>query len=290
MKRGLGLRGMCTASSSTVPRTASTKLAACQSVTSRSGLPTVVLARPYEAGNIGAAARAMLNFGLADLRLAAPECHDWCNREALHRASGAAGLLQLASSFDTVQDATADLQLVLATTARPRDVRLPVYTPAEAARVARQACERGQKVGFLFGCERNGLSNDEMSIAHGIVTVPTEPNFGSINLAQAVLLMSYEWRQQADAGVRLVVETNDPPAPLAHLTSFFNSWESRLWDAGFFGLNRRDDVKTQDLGRATATMSVLRSLVMRSQPSTQEVSLLRGTLQALAQPTEKRRT
>ena len=142
---------------------APTKRRAFEAAKARSHLlPSVLLVRTFDPGNVGSAARAMLNFGLCDLRLAAPLCEDWRTEEAILRASGAAPLLQHAQEFDSIRTATADMQLVLATTARTRDANLPVHTAREAAGLAASAIARGERVGFVFGSEKNGLSNAEL--------------------------------------------------------------------------------------------------------------------------------
>lgn len=125
----------------------------------------------------------MLNFGLCELRLAMPEC-EWTSDAAVLRASGAAPLLQTATSYSDVAAATQDMSLVLATTARSRDANFPVYTPRAAVALAAKAVSRGDRVCFMFGSEKNGLSNDELRVAHALVSIPTDPNFSSLNLAQ----------------------------------------------------------------------------------------------------------
>ena len=163
-----------------------TKTAAFESaIASGAAVPSVLLCRPFDDGNVGACARAMLNFGLWDLRLVDPTASA-SSDEALLRASGAAPILRRSSEHDRLAGAVDDLQLVLATTARPRESRIPVYEPREAVALATDAIRRGEKVGFLFGSEKNGLSNAELEHASAIVTIPTHPGFGSLNLAQAI--------------------------------------------------------------------------------------------------------
>ena len=147
--------------------------------------PVILLARPFAPGNIGAVARAMLNFGLSDLRLVAPLTQPWLTDEAQARACGAAPLLDEAQTYADMPAATDDLQLVLATTARPRDANVPVLTPRAAAEMAAEAIASGQRVGLLFGSEKNGLDNEELLCANALVSVPTNPQFSSLNLAQA---------------------------------------------------------------------------------------------------------
>src|SRR5919106_5104068 len=158
--------------------------------------PAVILVRPQLGENVGTAARAMLNFGLSDLRLVRPQC-GWPNVKALQAASGATAVLNRLQVFERVEDATSDLHRLYATTARPRDLPKPVLTPAHAAREARAALAGGERVGILFGPERTGLANDDLIYADAVVSVPVNPDFFSLNLAQAVLLVAYEWYQSA---------------------------------------------------------------------------------------------
>lgn len=163
-----------------------TKTAAVEAaLATKSTQPVILLARPFAPGNIGAVARAMLNFGMSDLRLVAPLTQPWLTDEAQARACGAAPLLDEAQTFTDMPAATDDLQLVLATTARPRDANVPVLTPRAAAELAAEAIASGQRVGLLFGSEKNGLLNEELLCANRLVTVPTNPQFSSLNLAQA---------------------------------------------------------------------------------------------------------
>ena len=187
-----------------------TKTAAVEAaLAARHAQPVILLARPFAPGNIGAVARAMLNFGLSDLRLVAPLTENWLTEEAQARACGAAPLLDEAQTFADMPAATDDLQLVLATTARPRDANVPVLTPRAAAELAAAAVASGQRVGLLFGSEKNGLDNDELLCANRLVTVPTNPQFSSLNLAQAVLLLCYEY----GAAVASQQQALPPPAP-----------------------------------------------------------------------------
>jgi len=247
----------------------------------------------------------MLNFGLSDLRLVDPTAHAQSD-EAVLRASGAAPILRRCETHETAADAVADLQLVLATTARPRESRIPVYAPREAMALAAAAIARGERVGLMFGSEKNGLSNAELDAANAIVTIPTFPGFSSLNLAQAVLLVCYEWgaiaegenqyevaRQayDADEAAAEAEGGSGARAPLGQVDSLLRFWEERLWEANFFGGNRAlhsqygpEEGRAQERSRAAAAMAKLRRLVLRAQPSKGEASLLRGSLQALVVP------
>jgi len=159
--------------------------------------PTVILVGTQLGENIGTTARAMLNFGLTDLRLVRPKC-GWPNVKALKACSGATEVLNAVRIYDDTDEATADLRLVLATTARPRDLPKPVMTATEAGRELRSAMVDDCQAGVLFGPERTGLSNDDLIYADAVLSVPLNPSYSSLNLAQAVLLIAYEWFQSGD--------------------------------------------------------------------------------------------
>src|SRR6185437_6097835 len=158
--------------------------------------PVIILSRPQLGENIGAAARAMKNFGLSELRLVAPRS-GWPNEKANHMAVGAVDIVKQAKLFGDASSALADLQFVVATTARERGVTKPVLTPPEAVRQLREATAQGTRCGILFGSERAGLDNDEVSLATSVVTIPTT-DFSSINLSQSVMLLCYEWFRAGD--------------------------------------------------------------------------------------------
>ena len=159
--------------------------------------PAIILVRPQLGQNIGKAARAMLNFGLTEMRLVAPR-DGWPNPDSGPAASGADAVLEQAEVFETVQDAIADCSTVYASTVRRRDLVVPVLTPEAMAAEIASSSERSA---ILFGPERSGLETEEVALANAIVTVPINPQFASLNLAQAVILLAYEWsRTSALAG------------------------------------------------------------------------------------------
>lgn len=157
--------------------------------------PSFILVEPQMGENIGAAARGMYNFGLEWMRLVNPR-DGWPNQKAIAMASGAARVLDQMNIYDTMSDAIQDMNYVFATTARTRDLTKPVMTPERSMEHARRLIQDGQKVGFLFGPERAGLSNDDIVRADALISVPVNPAFASLNLAQCVLLLAYEWRRQ----------------------------------------------------------------------------------------------
>ena len=227
--------------------------------------PAIVLVRPQLGENIGMAARAMLNCGLDELRLVAPR-DGWPNPAAQAAAAGADAVIGNARVFDTAAEAVADLQLVLATTARRRDVEKPVRGPREAARLLR---ESGARAGLLFGPERSGLDNDEVGLAAGIVEAPLNPDFPSLNLAQAVFLAAWEWRMAGSAPVP------PPPSVLASAEAFEGFWrhlDGALDDAGYY---REAKLKP-------TVQRNLRAIFARAGLTGQEVRTLRGVIARLA--------
>lgn len=197
--------------------------------------PAFVLVRPQMGENIGAAARAMLNFGLARMRLVAPR-DGWPNPRAVAMASGAAGrVLDMAGTFDDVPGAIADCAYVFATTARARDLTKPVMTPERAMEHARALISGGQRVAVLFGPERTGLENPDIARANALISIPVNPDFPSLNLAQAVLLCAYEWCRQGTATPPEVLElAGTDLAPVIEIARLGDHFEDRLEEAGFF--------------------------------------------------------
>ena len=237
-------------------------------VTASDRQPVVILVRPQLGENIGKAARAMLNFGLTDLRLVAPR-DGWPNPAAGPAASGADAVLADAQVFDSLAAAAHDCGTVYATTVRRRDVIKPVLTPEEAARAT---WEQDGRTAFVFGPERSGLETDDVALAHAIVTVPINPKFGSLNLAQAVILLAYEWSKGADL-VSPPASDLDPPAPQSDLDGLVRAAEGWLEDADYFF----------PPDRAVATRRSLRSLLTKPRWSAREVSMMRGILRALVE-------
>lgn len=197
--------------------------------------PAFILVRPQMGENIGAAARAMLNFGLTHMRLVDPR-DGWPNQRAVAMASGAAGkVLDYAGLFADLPGAIADCAYVFATTARDRDLTKPVMTPERAMEHARALCASGQKVAILFGPERAGLENDDLVRANAIISIPVNPDFASLNLGQAVLLCAYEWlRQGSDTAPEVVAMGRTEWAENIEVQKLGDHFEDRLDEAGFF--------------------------------------------------------
>lgn len=196
--------------------------------------PVLILVRPQMGENIGGAARAMLNFGLDRMRIVEPR-DGWPNPKAVAMASGAGRVLDRAGLFADVATAVADCDFVFATTARGRELVKEVVTPERAMAMARAFAAEGKKVGVLFGPERAGLENDDIVQANAIVTVPVNPEFFSLNLAQAVLLLAYEWGRQGTELPASVLElAGKDLADRAEVQSLGDHYEERLEAAGFF--------------------------------------------------------
>ncbi len=236
--------------------------------------PAVILARPQLGENIGMVARAMANFGLTDLRLVDPR-DGWPSETARAAASGADWVIDGARVFDSTAEAIADLGLVLATTARPREIAKPVIDPAGAVARLKPRIEAGEAAGILFGAERSGLDNDEVALAEAIVTFPTDPRFSSLNLAQSVLLMGYEWfRAGGDGGGRPKLGKGEAPAiaPKADVERLFEHLEDELDEAGFLHPPEKRPVMIRNL----------RNIFLKAELTEQEVRSLRGVIKALA--------
>ncbi len=228
--------------------------------------PVFVLVRPQLGENIGKAARAILNFGLTDMRLVAPR-DGWPNPAAGPAASGADIVLEKAQVFETVADALADCAHVYATTVRKRGLVKPVVTPEEAAREIH--AEQG-RTAILFGPERSGLETDDVAIARKILTVPINPEFGSLNLAQAVILVAYEWSKHVALASPPQVDL-DPPADQQELDGLIEHLQSMLDPAGYFF----------PPDRVPATKRTLRSVLTKPAWNANEVRTLRGVLSTL---------
>lgn len=232
--------------------------------------PAIVLVRPQLGENIGKAARAMLNFGLTDLRLVAPR-DGWPNPSAGPAASGADIVLERARVFDSVADAVADCPFVYATTVRKRELVVPVVTPEEAAREMRGndgACA------VLFGAERSGLETQEAAIAQKILTVPVNPDFRSLNLAQAVIIVAYEWSKLERLAVPTESDRQEPRAAQEQLEGLIGQMDEALTNAGYYF--PPDKVAT--------TKTTMRTILSKAGWSNREIQALRGMVRALTNP------
>lgn len=245
--------------------------------------PSVILMEPQLPDNIGMVARACGNFGLDDLRLINPR-DGWPNEKARIAASGANYIIDDARSYPSLDDAIGDLNWVAATTARQRDLRKPVMTPEQAIAEIRGRIARGERCGILFGRERNGLETSEVAVADALVMIPVNSRFASLNLAQAVLLLGYEWlrgSEHASLGRVTTYETpvatgvnlgSDRPATKEELLGFFNHIEQELARLGFFNPDHKRAIVVDNL----------RTLFTRQSPTAQEVRTLRGIVATLS--------
>jgi tRNA/rRNA methyltransferase len=243
--------------------------------------PAIILVEPQMGENIGAAARAMANFGLTDLRLVRPR-DGWPNRKAKAAASGATGIVDDVKVFESAEAAIAGLNFVYATTARVRDLPKQTFGPREAAVELRSRVSGGQAVGVLFGRERWGLTNDEVALADAIVTFPVNPKFASLNIAQAVLLIAYEWMTAGLDGAlstRTAVPDMDlTPAPKEHLLGLMQHLENALEPTGYF---RTTDMKP-------TMVQNLRAILQRAGFTRDEIDTLHGIIVAFERQHPKR--
>jgi tRNA/rRNA methyltransferase len=236
--------------------------------------PIIVLVRPQLGQNIGKAARAMLNFGLTELRLVAPR-DGWPNPEAGPAASGADLVLEQTQVFATVAEAVADCSTVYASTVRRRDLMMPVLSPEE---MADQLTASASRSAILFGPERAGLETEEVALAQAIVTVPINPRFGSLNLAQAVILLAYEWSKHVQSNVEGRSALAQPPArdleapaPHGELEGLIDQLNLALDSKGYF----RSPSRTQ------TTKKTLRTILTKAGWSSREVRAVRGVVRWL---------
>ena len=227
--------------------------------------PIIILCRPQLGENIGKCARAMLNFGLTEMRIVNPR-DGWPNPDAGPSASGADKVLEKAEVFDDLASAVADISHIYATTVRKRGVTKEVVTPAQAAEEFQTNTGRSA---ILFGAERSGLETEEVNSARKIITVPINPDFGSLNLAQAVIICAYEWSKSQNLALPTVTET-DPPAPQKELDEMIKQLFELLEPTRYFF----------PPDRTPTTRNTLQNLLTRPGWSSQEIRTLRGVWSA----------
>ena len=233
--------------------------------------PYIILVRPQLAENIGMAARAMLNCNLEQMRLVAPK-QSPLDAKALAASSGAEHVLHQAEIFETLDEAIKDLNIVLATTARRRNQVKTIYTAEKAAEVLHTETTAGKRCGILFGPERTGLENDEVSIANAIIEIPLNPKHCSLNLSQAVLLTGYEWYKKGINAEQETFETNEgKTATKEQLLKFFEFLETSL-----------DQYKNlQDAEKRPTLLRNIHNIFTRNQMTEQELNTLYGLINAL---------
>lgn len=240
--------------------------------------PAVILVEPQMGENIGMVARAMANFGLAELRLVNPR-DGWPNERAQATASKADHIIEATKVYETLEQAIADLNFVYATTARERDGYKPVRSPVVAAETLRTKFKAGEGTGILFGRERWGLTNEEVALADEIVTFPVNPAFASLNIAQAVLLMSYEWMKSGmeDLGEVPFQAIEQRPSTKEQLFGLFDQLEEALDARNYF----------HPAGKKPKMVDNLRAVLSRRAFTEQEISVLRGVISSLDRFTRK---
>ncbi|MDM9628250.1 RNA methyltransferase [Rhizobium sp. S152] len=234
--------------------------------------PVIILVEPQMGENIGMVARAMANFGLSELRLVNPR-DGWPNEKAQAAASKADHVIEGTKVFDTLEDAIADLNFVYATTARERDGFKPVRSPVVAAQTLRARFTAGEGTGILFGRERWGLSNEEVALADEIVTFPVNPAFASLNIAQAVLLMSYEWMKSGmeDLGSVPFQATEQTQSTKEQLHGLYDQLEEALESRNYF----------HPPAKKPKMVDNLRAVLSRRAFTEQEISVMRGVISSL---------
>ncbi len=244
--------------------------------------PAIILVEPQLGENIGTAARAMGNFGLECMRLVSPR-DGWPSEKAVAASSGATHVIDQVEVFDDFEAAVSDLHFVAATTARPRDLTKSVMTPEQLALEMIERAARGEKCGILFGREKAGLHNDHVAIANTVVMIPVNPDFASLNIAQAVLLIGYEWLKLRGTGTlgrepinNAPVQTglhmrDSRPATKAELVGFFEHLEGELDKSGFL----------RPVEKRPAMVRNIRALFERTGATEQEIRTLRGIVASL---------
>jgi len=233
--------------------------------------PCVILVEPRLAENLGTTARAMRNCALTDLRLVDPEV-DWLSEKALAAASGGEKVLERAQKFDTFADAIADLERVYATTARRREMIKPIFTAKGAAADMRGHAEAGKKLGIVFGRERHGLTSEEVGLCDAIVEIPMNPEHSSLNLAQAVLVVAYEWFQAGYDGPQAAMTYNrTQPATKKEMLGLFEHLEKELEACGFLRDPEKHDLMVINI----------RNMLERAELTEQEVRTFHGIVKEL---------
>ncbi len=256
--------------------------------------PVVILVAPQLGENIGMAARAMYNCGIESLRLVRPRA-GWCDDAdaVVHNSDLYAAYQNYVSAlmasaevlrkmpkvqvFDTLLDASCDVQFLYASTARPRSLHMHIYSPSEAGTKMHQQAQHNIRTGLVFGCEASGLSNDDVAACHGVVTIPLNPHFTSLNLSQAVLLLCWEWWRQSPQAVPAPVKRTPPIAAIPHANRAVDSLENALQQRGFF--------KSETSGPVVRRQ--LRAMCNRLHMNTQEVQMLHGIVRCLTEYPKK---
>ncbi len=239
--------------------------------------PVIILVDPQLGENIGTAARAMLNFGVSELRLVRPR-DGWPNNNAIASAAGADEVLSNVKLFNSTEEAISDLHTVYASTGRVRDMIKRVVSPEYAANNMRVTGENGKLSGILFGPERSGLENSDLALSDAIIEIPANDQFRSLNLAMAVLVVCYEWSRSKDiVPANILVMGNTRSATKTELQGLFTHLEHALDDCGFLRVKEKRPRMIQNI----------RNIFQRSELTEQEVRTLRGVISGLARQPSK---
>ena len=241
--------------------------------------PVIILTHTQLSHNIGSTARAMLNFGLTELRLISPILGDkWYDKNAVSMAAGADVILDNAKVFETIEEAIADIHFLISTTDRRRDMIKPVGNPKNGIEKIMGFALNDIKTGIIFGCEKSGLTNEQISHSDMVVEIPVNKDFSSLNLSQAVLVMAYEWFQNLHDSCNQKIELNitpdTAPAKRKDFDSLITHLERELDESGFF---------TSPEKKPT-TLRKIRNLLVRAQSTEQEIKTLHGIINSLAHP------
>ena len=236
--------------------------------------PIIILVRPQLGENIGMAARAMYNGGLTKMRLVDPK-EEWPNPRAVSPAAGAHFILEEVEVFKTLEEAILDLHIVLATSARPRYMTKLIYTAESGIARVREERRTGKRVGILFGPERTGLTNDHLSRADGIIEIPMNPDYSSLNLAQSVLIIAYEWiKLKEQRPAQDIQKSEGEFATKQEMIEFFDQLETELDRSGFLRVPHK----------RTGMIRNIRNMFLRANFTSQEVRTLRGIISDLVDP------
>lgn len=243
--------------------------------------PTIILVEPALPENVGMSARAMLNCGLHDLRVVSPkwvaEGEPLLHGRAIAASAGGDCILENMRMFDSLENAVADIQYLVATSPRKHELYKPVYDPNQQFPLIKGALENGEKCAVMFGCEKSGLTNQHITLANTILEIPLNPAYSSLNLAQAVLLVGYEWTKISDK-IKLRRVKKLEPAPRAELLSFFNHLEKELEISGFLRIDEKKEIMMQNI----------RNMFTKASLESQEVRTLHGIVTYLTKhPDEK---
>jgi tRNA/rRNA methyltransferase len=247
----------------------------------RTNGPSIILVEPALPENVGMSARAMLNCGLHDLRLVKPkwvaEGEPLLHGRAIAASAGGGSILETMSMFDSLESAVADIQYLVATSPRKHELYKPVYDPTQQFPLIKDAIENGEKCAVMFGCEKSGLTNQHITLANTILEIPLNPAYSSLNLAQAVLLVGYEWTKISDK-IKLRRVKKLEPAPREELLSFFGHLEKELEVSGFLRIDEKKEIMLQNI----------RNMFTKASLESQEVQTLHGIVTYLTKhPDEK---